>query len=210
MMNNVRHTAVRTATWNQCVLAFLGRGSAACCFPGAVLGITLLCSLGLVRVAPAVEPLDEYAVKAAFLYSFSKFVEWPTTSFTESTAPFTLCVLGNDPFGTNLDTLAKKPVRERTLVIKRIPPATSPRGCHILYVSPKELTQPEALLRSLEKAPVLTVCDTESCAESGMMLNMRLVENRVQLDLNLNAIERTPLKVSSQLIKLTRIVKGNE
>ena len=209
-MNDARRMAARTGTQKQYVPAFLPRALPSLSFPAIFLGIILLCSLGLVGAAPTLEPVDEYAVKAAFLYNFFKFVEWPTTLFTESTSPFTLCVLGNDPFGANLDTLAKKPVRERTLVIKRIPSATTPSGCHILYVSPKELTHPEALFRSLQKAPVLTVCDVEDCAEAGIMLNMRMVENRVQLDMNLEAIERTPLKVNSQLIKLTRLVKRNE
>ena len=209
-MTDVRRMAARRGTQNQCVFAFPGRALAPFRFPAAVLGITLLCSVGLVKVAPALEPVDEYTLKAAFLYNFAKFVEWPVNSFADSTSPFSLCVLGNDPFGANLETLAKKPVRERALVIKHIRSVTAMSGCHILYISPQEFTQLEALLRNLEKAPVLTVCDTESCAESGLMLNMRMAENRVQLDMNLDAVQRTALKVSSQLIKLTRIVKRNE
>jgi hypothetical protein len=209
-MNDLHRMATRTGTQNQCVSVFLGRALAAFRFPAAVLGLTLLCSLGLIRVAPALERVDEYALKAAFLYNFSKFVEWPVTSFADHTSPFSLCVLGDDSFGSSLETLAKKPVQERTLVIKRIRSATALSGCHILYVSPQELTQPEALIRSIEKASVLTVCDVEACAEAGIMLNMRLVENRVQLDMNLDAVQRTPLKVSSQLIKLTRVVKRSE
>ena len=207
-MSDGPRIAARTGTRNQCVTVFLNRVLTVFHLPAAFLGITLLCSLGVVRAAPTPEPIDEYALKAAFLYNFAKFVEWPITSFSESTSPFALCVLGNDPFGANLESLAKKPVRDRMLVIKRIRSVSALSGCHILYVSSQELTQPEALLRTLEKAPVLTVCDTEFCAETGMMLNMRMVNNRVQLDLNLDAVQHTALKVSSQLIKLTHIVKG--
>ena len=210
MMRDKPHRAAQTRIRNQGASAFPGKAVAAFRFSAAVLGITLLCSGGLVRVAPALEPIDEYTLKAAFLYNFAKFVEWPLNSFADNTSPFSLCVLGNDPFGANLETLAKKPVRERTLVIKHIRSITALSGCHILYVSPQELPQLEALLHNLEKAPVLTVCDTESCAESGLMLNMRMAENRVHLDMNLDAVQRTPLKVSSQLIKLTRIVKRKE
>jgi YfiR/HmsC-like len=209
-MSNGLYIAVGTKTQHQCIHDFLSGVLAVFRSPTTVLVITLLCSLGSVRVAPAQEPIDEYALKAAFLYNFAKFIEWPVTSFADSTSPFSLCVLGSNPFGANLETLARKPVRERTLVIKHIHANTALSGCHILYVGPQELHRLEALLHHLEKAPVLTVCDTESCAESGLMLNMRMAENRMQLDMNLDAVQRTPLKVSSQLIKLTRIVKRNE
>ena len=159
--------------------------------------------------AQAQEPKAEYQLKAAFLYNFAKFVEWPAETFPAMNTPFTICALGNDPFGSSLDAIAGKTVRDRTIIIKRIRSAAAINGCQILYVSPNELPQTTDLLRSLQKAPVLTVCDMDACAETGLMLNMRMAENRVQLDMNLDAVQRTPLKVSSQLIKLTRIVKGH-
>ncbi len=150
----------------------------------------------------------EYLLKAAFLFNFAKFSEWPAESFPDPQAPFVLCTIGNDPFGPELDHLAGKVIRERHLVINRVHSNGNLIGCHLLYVSPGELVQMRTILRTLQKAPVLTVCDVEGCAEDGLMLNMRMVENRVALDLNFEAVQRTPLKLSSQLIKLTRIVKG--
>ncbi|MGB4067294.1 MAG: YfiR family protein [Nitrospira sp.] len=178
------------------------------------LTLAILCSLSLCTIsngtsAQAQEPAAEYVLKAAFLYNFSKFVEWPATTSAERTTPFMICVLGSDPFGTSLDTIAGKTAQERAIVIKRLQSGNAMDGCQMLYVSPGDVTQTKEILRSLHNAPVLTVCDVESCAEAGIMLNMRLVDNRVQLDMNLGAVQRTPLKVSSQLMKLTRIVKGN-
>ncbi len=172
-----------------------------------------LCFLSLYTGSPnthaqAQEPSAEYQLKAAFLYNFAKFVEWPVDTFPDSTTPFTICALGNDPFGSSLDAIAGKTVRDRALVIKRIRSGGAVTGCQILYVSPNELPQVTGLLRSLHKAPVLTVCDIDACAETGLMLNLRMADNRVQLDINLEVVQQTPLKVSSQLIKLTRIVKG--
>ena len=158
--------------------------------------------------AQAQEPSAEYQLKAAFLYNFAKFIEWPANTFPDGTTPFVICALGNDPFGTSLDAIAGKTIRDRTLVIKRIRSNGAVTGCQVLYVSPNELPQTTDLLRMVQNAPVLTVCDMDACAESGLMLNMRMVGNRVQLDINLEAVQHTPLKVSSQLIKLTRIVKG--
>lgn len=172
-----------------------------------------LCFLSLYTGSPnthaqAQEPSAEYQLKAAFLYNFAKFVEWPVETFPTPSAPFTICAVGNDPFGSSLDAIAGKTVRDRALVIKRIRSGGAAAGCQILYVSPSEVPQASDLLRSLHKAPVLTVCDIDACAETGLMLNLRMADNRVQLDMNLEVVQQTPLKVSSQLIKLTRIVKG--
>ena len=169
----------------------------------------ILCSTGHVPLTQAQEPKSEYILKSAFLYNFAKFVEWPTTTFPERTTPFMICVLGSDPFGASLDAIAGKTAQERTIVITRLQSGAAMDRCHILYVSPGEVTQTKEILRSLHNTPVLTVCDVESCAEAGMMLNMRLVDNRVQLDMNVEAVQRTLLKVSSQLMKLTHIVKGS-
>ncbi|MDP1947537.1 MAG: YfiR family protein [Nitrospirota bacterium] len=158
--------------------------------------------------AQAQEPNAEYQLKAAFLFNFAKFVEWPDSSSSSSSAPLTICVLGNDPFGASLDAIEEKTIKGRALAVKRLRSIGGTKDCQILYVSPNELTHMAEIVRSLQKTPVLTVCDVESCAEAGIMLNMRMVENRVQLDMNLDVVQRTPLKVSSQLMKLTRIVKG--
>lgn len=171
----------------------------------AILGY-LCCSIN--PPAMAQDLSGEYSLKAAFLYNFAKFTEWPTASFVDSRAPFVICALGHDSFGPNLDNLAGKMLRDRPLVTKRLLGDDNLIGCHLLYVSPGELKRAPHILQTLQKAPVLTVCDTEGCAESGFMLNMRIVENRVTLDLNLEVVAQTPLKLSSQLIKLTRIVKG--
>jgi len=158
----------------------------------------------------ATEPTGEYLLKSAFLYNFAKFVEWPDSTFATSSTPLIICVLGNDPFGSSLDAIADKTIKGRPLAIKRLRSIDGVRDCQMLYVSPNQLAQTMEIVRTLQKAPVLTVCDVEACAEEGVMLNMRMVENQVQLDMNLEAVQRTPLKVSSQLIRLTRIVKRNE
>ncbi len=180
---------------------------ALCRAAAALTALLLLAGLGS-PPAQAQEPSGEYVLKAAFLYNFAKFVEWPAETFPNTAAPFTICALGNDAFGTSLDALAGKTVRERPLIVKRIRSAASVTGCQILYVSPNELLHTTDLLRNLQDAPILTVCDRDACAEEGLMLNMRMADTRVQLDVNLDAVHHTPLKVSSQLIKLTRIVKG--
>lgn len=150
----------------------------------------------------------EYRLKAAFLYNFTRFTEWPSAAFPDHHAAHVLCIVGEDPFGLQIDELTAKPVHDRQLTIKRLHADDQLLGCHLLYVSRTEIGQTANILHTLKQAPVLTVCDSDGCAEAGFMINMRMVENRVTLDLNLDAIQHTPLKLSSQLIKLTRIVKG--
>ncbi len=175
----------------------------------AVLCFVTLYLIGSQSLGHAQGQNGEYLLKAAFLYNFTKFVEWPDSTFATSSTPLMICVLGNDPFGSSLDAIADKTIKGRPLVIKRLHSVDRVKDCQMLYVSPNQLTQTAEIVPTIQKAPVLTVCDAEDCAEAGIMLNMRVVENRVQLDMNLDAVQRTPLKVSSQLIKLTRIVKRN-
>lgn len=174
----------------------------------AVLCFVTLYPIGPQSLGHAQGQNGEYLLKSAFLYNFTKFVEWPDSAFATGSTPLMVCVLGNDPFGSSLDAIAGKTIKNRVLGIKRLPSVDGIKDCQLLYVSPNQLTHTAELVRALQKAPVLTVCDVDDCAEAGIMLNMRMVENRVQLDLNLDAVQRTPLKVSSQLMKLTRIVKG--
>lgn len=150
----------------------------------------------------------EQLLKTAFLYNFAKFVEWPATAFADEHTPVTICVLGTGPLGAELKSLNGKVIRERRLLVTQVSLDTHLTDCHQLYVSPNELAHTPDLLRLLRTAPVLTVCDSEGCAEAGLMINMRMVDNRVALDLNLETLQRTPLKVSSQLLKLMRIVNG--
>lgn len=172
--------------------------------------LVMFCSVSTRIGAQPTESTDEYRVKTAFLFNFAKFVDWPDSTFANSSAPLKVCILGNDPFGSSLDAIAAKTIKGRSLVIKRLRSVDGIKDCQMLYVSPNQLTQTAEIVHTLQKAPILTICDVEDCAEAGIMLNMLMVENRVHLEMNLDAVEHTPLKVSSQLIKLTRIVKRNE
>ena len=197
-------------TWKHSVPSWIGHIRAALRVALIPLGLGFLLSLSIEPAVLAAEANGEYLLKSAFLYNFAKFVEWPASIFSTSSTPLTICVLGNDPFGSSLEAIAKKTIKGRALVVKRLRSVGGAKDCQMLYVSPNELTQTAEIVRTLQKAPILTVCDVESCAQEGIMVNMRMVENRVQLDMNLDAVQRTPLKVSSQLIKLTRIVKGTQ
>lgn len=177
---------------------------------GLPLLLSLLLSLdtGSLTVAQPTAS-GEYLLKAAFLYNFAKFVEWPETSFADGQAPLTLCVLGQDPFGSALDALTEKSIKGRPLHITRLSQPSNAGDCHILFIDRTEIPHTHAILSTLNVKAILTVCDDERCAQQGMMINLRTVNDKIQMEMNVEAIQRTPLKVSSQLIKLAHVIKEN-
>ena len=143
-------------------------------------------------------------MKAAFIYNFSKFVHWPAATADKTLA---ICVLGKDPFGPALEeALLGKRVDGRELVARRLASAENAAGCNVLFVSSSEEAGVERILNALHGAPVLTIGDMDQFAERGGMINLTTQGGRIRFEINLAAIERTGLRVSSQLLKLARIV----
>jgi hypothetical protein len=147
----------------------------------------------------------EYEVKAAFLYNFARFVEWPAAPADDGT--FGIAVLGSDPFGSVLDdTLRGKTIGARPVVVRRIKHSEEVGGSRILFISDSEKDRLPAILKSLEAAPVLTVGEMSEFAERGGVIRFKLDNERIRLEINVAAAERSRLRISSQLLKLARIV----
>jgi hypothetical protein len=151
----------------------------------------------------------ESHVKAAFLYHFAQFVEWPAEAFTATDDSFIIGVLGEDPFGAILDeTIQGKTIHDRKLVAKRFVRVEEAVRCHILFISASEESRLPRLLQLLAGAKVLTVSDIERFAERGGMIALRVEDKRIRFDINVDTVERVGLKMSSQLLKLARIVSN--
>jgi YfiR/HmsC-like len=153
------------------------------------------------------DSLQEYQIKAAFLYNFAKFVEWPATAFKDAQSPLTLCILGKDPFGDALDSLREKTIEGRRLVIRRVSKIEEADKCHILFVSASEKDSLSHILKVTRSWNVLTVGDTKGFAESGVVINIISIGNKMGFEINLDAAEHTSLKISSKLLKLGKIIK---
>ncbi len=149
---------------------------------------------------------SEYEIKAAFLYNFAKFIDWPVESFKDDASSLTLGILGVDPFGPALDTIKEKTVKGRKLVIKRSRNPEDLKGCHILFVSPLEKENLRPILNVFRESAVLTVSETERFASRGGIINFIRVDNKIHFEINPEAAQRNRLKISSQLLKLARIV----
>lgn len=154
--------------------------------------------------------LEEYQVKAAYLYNFTKFTDWPDNAFASPNAPLVIGVVGDYPFGDTLDVLVKgEVVRGHPLVIKRLHDGDDLHGCHVLFICRNEKDHLSLLLQNLKGNPVLTVSDTDGFAGLGGMVNLVLVEEKVKLEINQTSAEGAGLKISAKLLKLARIVNSN-
>lgn len=164
----------------------------------------LLGLLALLAPAFAVwgEAVPEYALKAAFLYNFARFTEWPAPPAPE----FNLCVYGANPFGERLDSIAGKPLHGNPVRI--LPPRVldSLGECHILFIADSALSSLPQILATLEKQPVLTVAEGEGVVEKGVMVGLLLEGSRIAFEVNLPALRRSGISVSAQLLQLSRRV----
>ena len=154
----------------------------------------------------ALEPPTEHEVKAAFLYNFARFVEWPPSAGAAN-QPFIVAVLGDDPFGATLDrTLAGKTLEARPIVVRRLASLDEAVRVHILFVGTSDRAQVARVVRTLSGTHVLTVGEMPGFAELGGMIGFRTERRRVRFDINVAQASRAGLKISSQLLKLARIV----
>jgi hypothetical protein len=159
-----------------------------------------------VAAAQSGEP-SEYAVKAAFLFNFTKFVEWPDGSFSDSKAPIVLGILGDDPFGESLTSIvAGQSVDGRSIVVQKHRYGDDLRHCHILFVSASERSHVAQILASVQLASVMTVSDIDGFAEAGGLMQFVLEENRVRFVVNLDAAKQSKLRVSAKLLALAHVI----
>jgi hypothetical protein len=152
---------------------------------------------------------SEYQVKAAFLYNFAKFIEWPPSTFPDASMPFRICIFGRDPFGQELrDIVNEKTVNGRKLEIDYTVDVQLAKACHILFIASSEKARLKQILESLQGSVALTVGDTEGFAEQGGMINFVLDHDRVQFKVNRSAAELAGLRISSKLLTVAKLVIG--
>lgn len=165
----------------------------------------LACGLaGPVCLASA-EASPEYALKAAFVYNFAKFTDWPKNSLD---GPLTLCVFGTDPYGEALDGLEGRSVQNHPLAIVRDVGPARAATCQLLLVGNIGEERRAAILARLADRPVLTISDNAGFVGTGGMIELAMVNNRIQFEVNLDAVRSARLQISAQLLKLARHVKG--
>jgi hypothetical protein len=171
----------------------------------SLLVLVLALLTGAAQRAAGDEPSPtEHEVKAAFLYNFGKFVAFPDSAFKEG-AVFVIGVLGDDPI---VDVLARtvrdKEIQDRRIDVRHLRSAKEAPSCQILFIGDSERGHLVEILKVLDRASVLTVSDTDDFVEQGGMIGLLLEDRRVRFEVNLPAVERAGLKMSSNLLKLAR------
>ena len=167
----------------------------------------LLCTLLLVGANSVMAQSDspsEYQVKAAFLYNFAKFVEWPDTAFASPQAPLVIGVFGSDPFQGDLDRIvAGKNINGHPVVARLVSTVTDLKNCHIVFVSVAQQKKAAEISAALAGLKVLTVTENmKHFAASDFMVNFVMQDERIGFQINNAVAVRAGLPISSKLLSL--------
>ena len=148
--------------------------------------------------------IDEYQVKAAFVYNFAKFVKWPQSLFPDPNSVFTICVFGHGPIDHWLrETVTGHVVDGRSLAVRQLSLVSEASMCQIVFISGAE--QKASLLPLTSMKPgILTIGESDVAARAGAVINLRLEDNQVRFDINAAAAYKEQLQISSKLLSLAR------
>jgi len=173
-------------------LAVTGRRCLAAAAALLLLGVTTI------RAQDVTEP----SLKAAFVYNFAKFTEWPDDVLPAS-GSFSACVLDDGPVGDALERVVKgRQLSGRQIVVQRVRPGSPLRGCHLLFVSGLNESQVGSVVAAVRGASVLTIGDGDDFARLGGIAHVFVENGKMRFDLNLDLARRSRLQLSSKLLSL--------
>lgn len=150
---------------------------------------------------------EEYEIKAAFIYNMLQFVEWPAGELSAH-ENMAVCIYGKNPFGASLDSIESKKVWGKSLLLRKIGNLQQIRHCQIIFISSSEKNVLPVILNTTRGLPILTIGDTEGFSEQGVIINFFMADNnKVRFEINKEALRMAGLKISSHLLKLSRITR---
>jgi hypothetical protein len=157
------------------------------------------------------QSVSEYQVKAAYLYNFAKFIQWPPEAFASDQAPLFLCIVGEDPFGQPLDGIAQgKIINGHTLMIRRTTNLDDLKSCQIVFIGSGDKKRLSELLRRLKGSSALAVGESRDFTGMGGGIQFYLENDRIRFSINVDALQRAHLTASSKLLALAKIVHDQE
>ena len=155
-------------------------------------------------------PTSEYQVKAAYLFNFGQFVEWPVQAYDSPSAPFVIGVVGEDPFGKTLDeAIAGESLGGHPLVVKRFRNIEDISACNILFIGRSESARLDETLKAMKGRSVLTVTDITGAEQRGAIIVLVNDNNRIRMRINVAAAKASNLVISSKLLRPAEVV-GND
>jgi hypothetical protein len=177
----------------------------------AVLALSALIAASLRSVAATDPPptLREYEIKAAFLYNFTKFIEWPARTFADANAPIVIGVLGDSACTPALERLVKdRKINGRAIVVRRVESVQEVSASHLLFVGADHEAQFERLEPQIEATPVVTVGESPAFASAKGAIIFVLQGDKVRFEINTGSTDHAGVKISAQLLKLATAVRG--
>jgi hypothetical protein len=161
------------------------------------------------QAAAAGDDLLEHEVKAAFVFKFGEFVDWPAEVFNVPNAPFTIAVLGATPIAEVLEQLGKqRRINGRPVVVRRLQRGEAIVPAQILFIGASESERLRAAAEPLKAASTLTVTETTRPSQPSGVINFVVRDNRVRFEIDAEAAEQSNLKISSKVLSLALVVKG--
>lgn len=171
-----------------------------------LLALAAVSGLLLFTLGARAHVIPESQQKAAFLYNLTRFVVWPRLAFADEAAPISLCLIGRDPLGADLDAFRDRMAQGRRVAVTRLSSAAQARSCHVLFICASESERVRVLLDSLRGLPVLTVSDIEHFTSEGGVIGLTTARQRVRLEVNMDAARQKGLKISSRLLNMSRVI----
>lgn len=150
--------------------------------------------------------LTENEIKAAYLYNFAKYVDWPATAFPSESTPLTLCIIGKSPLNPVIESLAKKTIKNRGLAIRQLSEIEDLNGCNILFVNAALKSSLPQILAAAVPFSILTVSDYKGFAAVGGNIEFVPVGDKIRFAINNRTAKRADLKISSHLLRLATTV----
>ncbi|MFH2045360.1 MAG: YfiR family protein [Pseudomonadota bacterium] len=147
----------------------------------------------------------EPKLKAAFIYNFAKFVDWPAkNSKGKSSQPFVIGVLGNDPITEKLLAIEGKLIKGRKMLVRTLSNVQDIKGCQVIFISASEKNNLTSILKALKNKDILTVSDMNNFVDNGGNIGFVRIDNKIRFDINLITAEKSHLKIRSDLLSLAR------
>jgi hypothetical protein len=166
----------------------------------------LLLTTSLAFISAQKPPSQEYQLKAAFLFNFTQFVEWPSSAFSSAKSPIVIGILGEDPFGTYIEEIVQgEEVNGRPLVIQRYHTIEEIKQCHILFINLPKTSKQEQIIKSLKGKNILSVGESSNFIKEGGIIKFSMIDNKIHFQINPEAAKEAGLTISSKLLRLAEI-----
>lgn len=181
------------------------RAQSRCCLRWTLLACFVASSAVLVPGQQA----EEYRLKAAFLFHFAQFIDWPSAALPAAASDLVFCVSREDPFHGDLElTLQGKAIAGHPVRILRPQRIQANSGCHVVFIQGKQSARVREQIAELESVPVLTVGEANDFLQQGGMIRFCMEDRKVRFEINQAAVEKANLKISAKLLLLAKTVVG--